>query len=61
MPLPTETRFTLPEVRQVAARAASRFGVPFDTHLLRVIDDIVEDVVIEQALGPDRTKGASDA
>lgn len=53
---------TVPQARQVAARTAARFGVPFDRHLISVIDDIVEDVILVQALGPERTQqGRTDA
>jgi len=60
MPLPTDITLTVPEVRQVAARVAARFCVPFDTRLIITIDDVLEDVILEAALGPAR-KGPYDA
>lgn len=55
MSAPNNITLTVPEARQVAARTAARFGVPFDRHLISVIDDIVEDIILTAALGPERT------
>ncbi|MDR5655304.1 hypothetical protein [Ruixingdingia sedimenti] len=56
MSAPDNITLTVPEVRQVAARAAMRLGAPFDRRLMAVIDDIIEDVILVQALGPEHTR-----
>jgi hypothetical protein len=55
MSAPNNITLTVPEVRQVAARVAARYGATFDRHLMSVIEDIVEDIILVQALGPERT------
>lgn len=55
MSAPDNLTLTVPEVRQVATRVAARYGATFDRRLTSIIDDIVEDVILCAALGPERT------
>lgn len=56
MSAPENITLTVPEVRQVAARTAARYGAMFDRRLLSIVDDIIEDVILVHALGPEHTR-----
>lgn len=56
MSAPESITLTVQETRQVAARTAARYGATFDHRLLSIVDDIIEDVILVHALGPEHTR-----
>lgn len=57
MGIPENISMTVYEARQAAATTAVRMGIPFNTALIETIDDVLADIILEAALGPQQNAG----